>query len=155
MTLTVTPEQMTAIANLLTASKTAPASAPGISANAPFSQPTAAPVQQQSPAPTPMPSASGFPTPTVPYPNTVPNTPMQQVPIQQTPPMMQQAVPTQVQNYTVQDLALACRPLMEAGRQAELQALLAEFGATTGINSIPEDKRSAFASRLRAMGGQI
>jgi hypothetical protein len=44
---------------------------------------------------------------------------------------------------------------MEAGKQSKLHELLAEFGATAGINSIPENRRAEFAARLREMGGQI
>ena len=65
------------------------------------------------------------------------------------------SIPTQVQTYSVNDLAIACRPLMEAGKQPELQALLAEFGAPAGLASVPENRRAEFAGRLRQMGGQI
>lgn len=64
-------------------------------------------------------------------------------------------IPTQVRAYSVNDLAIACRPLMEAGKQPELQALLAEFGAPAGLASVPENRRAEFAGRLRQMGGQI
>lgn len=72
---------------------------------------------------------------------------------QQTPPPA--GIPTQVRTYSVNDLAIACRPLMEAGKQPELQALLAEFGAPAGLASVPENRRAEFAGRLRQMGGQI
>lgn len=65
------------------------------------------------------------------------------------------AIPTQVRTYSVNDLAIACRPLMEAGKLPELQALLAEFGASAGLASVPENRRAEFAGRLRQMGGQI
>ena len=42
-----------------------------------------------------------------------------------------------------------------AGKQPELQALLAEFGAPAGLASVPENRRAEFAGRLRQMGGQI
>jgi hypothetical protein len=60
----------------------------------------------------------------------------------------------QPQTYSVQDLGLAARPLMENGRQQELIALLAEFGVQS-VAAIPENRRADFAARLRALGGQI
>lgn len=76
-------------------------------------------------------------------------------------PAMPQAQPTpapmptaQPQTYTVEQLGLAARPLMENGRQQELIALLAEFGVPS-VAAIPEDRRADFAARLRALGGQI
>ena len=87
----------------------------------------------------------------VPAPTAVPvNT---AVPVQQEP--LPTGIPTQVRAYSVNDLAIACRPLMEAGKQPELQALLAEFGAPAGLASVPENRRAEFAGRLRQMGGQI
>lgn len=66
-------------------------------------------------------------------------------------PMPTQTAP---QTYSVQDLGLAARPLMENGRQQELIALLAEFGVQS-VAAIPENRRADFAARLRALGGQI
>lgn len=65
-------------------------------------------------------------------------------------------MPTQTapQTYSVQDLGLAARPLMENGRQQELIALLGEFGVQS-VAAIPENRRADFAARLRALGGQI
>lgn len=75
-------------------------------------------------------------------------------------PTMQQMfgapLPTQTapRAYTVQELGLAARPLVEMGRQQELMALLSEFGAPS-VAELPESQRAAFAARLRTMGGQI
>jgi hypothetical protein len=60
----------------------------------------------------------------------------------------------QPQTYSVQDLGLAARPLMENGRQQELIALLTEFGVPS-VAHIPENRRADFAARLRSLGGQI
>lgn len=131
MTLTVTPEQAAAIAGLLEGSK--------------LLNPSAPPLQSE-----PLPTASSQPA-AVPAPTAVPvNT---AVPVQQEP--LPTGIPTQVRAYSVNDLAIACRPLMEAGKQPELQALLAEFGAPAGLASVPENRRAEFAGRLRQMGGQI
>lgn len=127
MTLTVTPEQAAAIAGLLAGSKPLNPSAP--------------PLQSE-----PLPTASSQPAPTAVPVNTA-------VPVQQEP--LPTGIPTQVRAYSVNDLAIACRPLMEAGKQPELQTLLAEFGAPAGLASVPENRRAEFAGRLRQMGGQI
>lgn len=157
MTLTVTPEQAAAIANLLTDVNTiqpalatepdAPVQQPP---TAPQAMPTATPVQ-------PFPSSVTMPVSTAaPVPVALPIAPPDAVGVsvqQQTPPPA--GIPTQVRTYSVNDLAIACRPLMEAGKQPELQALLAEFGAPAGLASVPENRRAEFAGRLRQMGGQI
>lgn len=140
MTLTVTPEQAAAIADLLAGNK-------------PTNQPTQA---LQS---TPPPATPSQPTPVAaPQPMTAPIPAATAVnaaaPVQRQEPLPT-GIPTQVPTYTVQDLCLACRPLMEAGKQAELQALLTEFGASAGIAAIPENRRSDFAARIRSLGGQI
>lgn len=140
MTLTVTPEQAAAIADLLAGNK-------------PTNQPT------QGLQSTPPPATSSQPAPVaVPQPMTAPIPAATAVnaaaPVQRQEPLPT-GIPTQVPTYTVQDLCLACRPLMEAGKQAELQALLTEFGASAGIAAIPENRRSDFAARIRSLGGQI
>lgn len=164
MTLTVTPEQAAAIANLLTDTEVQalrsdtpepavihiPAVAPQQNPTAPQTTPTAAPAQQL-PASAAMPVSTTAPTPAAApvVPSSAVGAPVQQ----QTPPPA--GIPTQVRTYSVNDLAVACRPLMEAGKQTELQALLAEFGAPAGLASVPENRRAEFAGRLRQMGGQI
>lgn len=65
--------------------------------------------------------------------------------------MLAQTAP---QTYTVQQLGLAARPLMEQGRQPELIALLTEFGVQS-VAAIPKERTGEFAARLRALGGQI
>ena len=110
----------------------------------------AAPAQVQTTAPAPMPQ----PTPAQMFP------PMQTAPMQTAPMPAQPApapMPTQTaapQTYSVADLGLAARPLMENGRQQELIALLTEFGVPS-VAAIPENRKAEFAARLRALGGQI
>lgn len=133
MTLTVTPEQAAAIAGLLAGSKPLNPPAPPLQ-----SEPLPAPVA--APQPVTAPASTAVPVNTA-------------VPVQQEP--LPTGIPTQVRAYSVNDLAIACRPLMEAGKQPELQALLAEFGAPAGLASVPENRRAEFAGRLRQMGGQI
>ncbi len=101
--------------------------------------------QPPAPQPTPAPMPQQTPMPTVPQAQIPAAQPMQ------TPAPMPTAQP---QTYTVEQLGLAARPLVESGRREELVALLAEFGVPS-VAAIPEDKRADFAARLRALGGQI
>lgn len=81
----------------------------------------------------------------------VPQAPVQPAPIQQPQP---QPVPTTAPQYTLDDLTRAATPLMDAGKQSELVALLRSFG----INTMPELKAEhygAFALKLREMGANI
>ena len=157
MTLTVTPEQAAAIAGLLAGSKPLNPPAPPLQSEPlPTASSQPAPVAAPQPAAVPRPRQNepilqnAAPQPAaVPAPTAVPvNT---AVPVQQEP--LPTGIPTQVRAYSVNDLAIACRPLMEAGKQPELQALLAEFGAPAGLASVPENRRAEFAGRLRQMGG--
>lgn len=137
ITLTLTPEQLLMLLN----------------AQPPVPQPTPAPMpQQQTPAPQNL--GQMFPAMPTAAPAPMPTMPQAQIPAAQ--PMQPPApMPTaQPQTYSVQDLGLAARPLMENGRQQELIALLAEFGVPS-VAQIPEDRRADFAARLRALGGQI
>lgn len=125
----------------------------------------AAPAQVQTTAPTPAPTPAPAPVPAQMFAQPV-AAPMPQAQAQpmQTPAPMPQAQPmtqpvavpmqTAPQTYTVEQLGLAARPLMENGRREELIALLTEFGVPS-IAAIPENRRADFAARLRAMGGQI
>ena len=152
VTLTLTPEQLPVLMALLNAQPPAPQ---------PTQMPTAQPVQQiPLPQAQPMPMQSPQPMPMQPQQsiqqNPMPTAPPPVMPTQ-TPPVQQAPVPmptAQPQTYSVQDLGLAARPLMENGRQQELIALLAEFGVPS-VAQIPEDRRADFAARLRALGGQI
>lgn len=127
---------------------------------APMPQQTPAPMpqQQMNPAPMQMPTAQQMPQ-AQPNPAQMPTA--QQMPQAQTqmnpaPQMQQSPMPQQTapQTYTVEQIGLAARPLMENGRQQELAALLTEFGVPS-VAALPEDRRADFAARLRSMGGQI
>lgn len=115
--------------------------------------PTPAPTQTPTPMPTPAPTpAQMFAQPVAaPMPQAQPMAQPVAVPVQTPAPMPTQTAP---QTYSVTDLGLAARPLMENGRQQELIALLAEFGVQS-VAAIPENRRADFAARLRALGGQI
>ncbi|MFL0197361.1 hypothetical protein ACJDU8_17600 [Clostridium sp. WILCCON 0269] len=73
---------------------------------------------------------------------------------QQMPPVANTAVPTAIQTYTMDQLALAATQLMDAGKQVQLQQLLASFGVQA-LTFLPKEQYGAFATQLRAMGAQI
>ena len=64
------------------------------------------------------------------------------------------AVPTSTASYTMDDLARAAMTLMDAGKQMDLQGLLARFGVTA-LPELPPVQYGAFATALREMGAQI
>lgn len=165
ITLALTTEQLLM---LLNAAPTAPqtlAPMPQTVAPAPAPQQTPAPQnlgQMFPPMPTANPAMYTTPAPTAaPIPPAQPTAPTVAAPVPASAPIPQaQPTPapmpaqTAPQTYSTQELTLAARPLMESGRQQELIALIAEFGAPS-VAAIPENRRAEFAARLRAMGGQI
>ena len=104
--------------------------------------------------PVPVPVA---PTPVPVVPTTVPVTPAP-APVPTAPimpePAAPVAVPTTETQYTLDDLARAGMTVMDAGRQADLQKLLTDFGVEA-LPMLPKDKYGAFAVALRKMGAQI
>lgn len=145
MTIEVSPEQAIEIAKIL-------GSKGNLTATAPTPPVQHLPVASQT-------AAANIPAavPTV-----------QTAPVQQTVPVIpsaaQQIPPVSVRKYTMDELALASRPICEAGRQAELINLLHSFtytdnaGNTQTVQSIqqlPEESYPAFANGIRALGGKI
>lgn len=117
----------------------------------------AAPAQVQTTAPAPMPQPQPTPAQMFPPMQTAPmpaQTAAAPIPQAQPAPAPMPAQTAAPQTYSVTDLGLAARPLMENGRQQELIALLTEFGVPS-VAAIPENRRAEFAARLRALGGQI
>lgn len=95
-------------------------------------------------------------------PTAPPTQPAVQPPVQTVPPV--QAPPVAERKYTQNDLALASRPICEAGRQQELLNLLHSFTFTDNagntqsvqcIQQLPEESYPAFANGIRALGGRI
>ncbi|MFR3591060.1 hypothetical protein [Eisenbergiella massiliensis] len=99
-----------------------------------------------APAPIPVPAPAQQPIAPVPAPVLV------QQPIAPVPAPA--AVPTAAASYTLDDLARAAMPLMDAGRQAELQQLLQLFGVEA-LPALQPGQYGAFATKLREMGAQI
>lgn len=115
---------------------------------APVVQPQAAPAPVSQPIPAPV-TVSAVPQATTPVPQPTPVT--QPAPVPQPQP---QPVPTATATYTLDDLARAAMPLMDAGRQADLQQLLKLFGVEA-LPALQPGQYGAFATKLREMGAQI
>lgn len=56
--------------------------------------------------------------------------------------------------YTVEELQLACAPLMDANRMGEIQSVIAKYGATSLLD-IPKAQYGALAADLRALGARL
>lgn len=63
-------------------------------------------------------------------------------------------VPTTVKKYTLAELQAACAPLMDMGKMAELQNLMAKYNVIA-LNDIPEERYGELATDLRAMGARL
>ena len=102
-------------------------------------EPIPAKPEQTAPAPTAAPAASETTVSATPAPVSVP-------PV---------AVPTAAApTYTVEELQLACAPLTDANRMAELQAVCAKYGAASLLD-IPKEQYGALAADLRALGARL
>lgn len=75
--------------------------------------------------------------------------------VQATTPQQQTAqVPTAGTQYTIEDIQLAARAVMDRGNTPALTELLQEFGVI-GIAYLKPEQIGPFATRLRAIGGDI
>lgn len=110
--------------------------------------PTPTPSAVHTPPPCPVQGAPVIPTPAAPV----------------TPPPIPVKAPTAVKQYTADELSLASRPIVEAGRQQEVLDFLHSFtftdknGAVRSVQSImelPTELYGAFADGIRRMGGRI
>lgn len=128
----------------------------GINAHLPAT-PTApaAPAAPATPATPATPTTPTTPAaPTVPIP-TVPATPA--TPATPAAPMAPTNAPiptAPAKEYTIDELAQAAAPLMDAGKTDALQAMLAKFGAVSMMD-IPQDRYGELATELRALGARI
>lgn len=59
-----------------------------------------------------------------------------------------------IPTYTYEDLARAAAPLMDAGKTADLQALLRSFNVQA-LTQLPKEQYGAFATALRGMGARL
>ena len=120
---------------------------------------------EEEPTPNPItPAQVAAPTeavvnPTVPVsaPQTVPTAPNTQnasYPTNATPAAPAPAVPTAAPQYTLDMIAKAGTALIDAGKMAELSALLAKYGVEA-LTTLDPAHYGAFAAELRAMGASI
>lgn len=63
-------------------------------------------------------------------------------------------VPTAVQGYTQDQLAVAATQLVDQGRRVELVGLLNAFGVPA-LTALPREQYGNFATQLRAMGAKL
>ncbi|MFZ5650128.1 MAG: hypothetical protein ACOY4I_04635 [Bacillota bacterium] len=63
-------------------------------------------------------------------------------------------VPTTVQTYTMEQIAVAATQLVDAGRRNELVSLLGQFGVQA-LTALPKEQYGNFATALRQMGARI
>ena len=75
-------------------------------------------------------------------------------PAAQAVPTAAQAVPTAAPQYTLDMIAKAGTALIDAGKMAELSALLAKYGVEA-LTTLDPAHYGAFAAELRAMGASI
>lgn len=70
-------------------------------------------------------------------------------------PPVAPVVPTApAKKYTLDELLAATAPLMDAGKIAELQALMQKFGVPSMMD-IPEEKYGELATALRELGAEL
>ncbi len=88
--------------------------------------------------------------------NTEPHAQTAAVPVTTEPPAPAPVptVPTTAQEYTQDQLALAASGLMDTGKLAELQQLLASFQVDSLVK-LPKAQYGAFATKLRELGAKI
>ncbi len=67
---------------------------------------------------------------------------------------VQEAVPTETQAYTFEQIQVACANLARDGKRAELGKLIGDFGLTSLVD-LKEDQYNSFALKLREIGGTI
>ena len=70
-------------------------------------------------------------------------------------PIPAPAVPVaQAPEYTMEQLATAATPVVDAGRREDIVQLIRSFGVDS-LPKLPKEQYGAFATALRALGGQI
>ena len=112
---------------------------PHAAAAAPATAATAAAASAASAAPAPLAPAPTEPVPTAP----TLAAPAAAVPLATAP-----------QQYTLAELQKAVMPLLDAGRMADLQQVLAKYGAQD-LTRVPAEQYGALAADFRALGARL
>lgn len=127
---------------------------PDVSQTAPAIQTTASNFAETSTVQTVQTSAQSFTTPVSTMQTTQAIQTAQTVPAAAVPVSPTGAVPVNVPSYSMDDLTRAAMTLMDAGKQSDLQALLASFGVES-LPQLPPEQYGAFATGMRGMGAKI
>ncbi|MEA4972944.1 MAG: hypothetical protein VB119_07145 [Candidatus Metalachnospira sp.] len=91
-------------------------------------------------------------TPSIPQPATIPAAPVTPSIPQQAPIPTAPVVPPA--EYTLEQLSYAAAPLMDAGKMAELLAVMQKFGVRS-LQELPKEKYGMFATEIRTLGAKI
>lgn len=128
---------------------------PDVGAMAAETHPDMDAITPKAEAPAPAAPVSA-PAPTAQTPTPAPATPTPEptlAPKAPEPPVA--AVPTApAKEYSLDELLTATAPLMDAGKIAELQALMQKYGVAS-MMEIPKEKYGELATDLRALGARI
>ena len=127
---------------------------PDVSQTAPAIQTTASNFAETSTVQTVQTAAQAFTTPVSTMQTTQAIQTAQTVPAVAVPVSPTGAVPVNVPSYSMDDLTRAAMTLMDAGKQSDLQALLASFGVES-LPQLPPEQYGAFATGMRGMGAKI
>ena len=113
-----------------------------------------APIVPYAAAATPATAAAASAAPAPPAP--APAAPAEPVPTAPTLAAPAAAVPlaTAPQQYTLAELQKAVMPLLDAGRMADLQQVLAKYGAQD-LTKVPAEQYGALAADFRALGARL
>lgn len=80
--------------------------------------------------------------------------PVYQAPQPTQPPTYTTGVPTTAPEYTLDQLARAAAPLMDAGKGEQLRGLLQQFGVPT-LSQLPTQMYGQYANALRGLGAKL
>ena len=113
-----------------------------------------APIMPRAAAAAPATAATASVAPAPPAP--APAAPAEPVPTAPTLAAPAAAVPlaTAPQQYTLAELQKAVMPLLDAGRMADLQQVLAKYGAQD-LTKVPAEQYGALAADFRALGARL
>lgn len=98
-------------------------------------------------------AASVAPAPSAPAP-AAPAEPVPTAPTLAAPAAAAVPLATAPQQYTLAELQKAVMPLLDAGRMADLQQVLAKYGAQD-LTKVPAEQYGALAADFRALGARL
>ena len=134
---------ITAMAQAIRQGAPAAPAAPVVPAMPPNPAEPVAPMASAQPASAPAPAPAAQAPPIVPATPAAPPTPAPAVPLATAP-----------QQYTLAELQKAVMPLFDAGKMAELQQVLAKYGAQD-LTKVPTEQYGALAADFRALGARL